>query len=484
MSDIFISYASQDRPRAAELARVLDAAGWQVWWDRDLVVGDHFAEVIAKELQKSACVIVMWSRSSIASTWVPDEAGEAQKRGVYLPVCIDGTRPPLGFRGSHYANLERWNGSADNGEFQQLLNGVRRYTGKGQAAPEPPAGLWRRVIAAMDPRGWAPIVRLCASLLPAVIVGAWVAVLAAAAEPVQIQLRVIVSQATLTFDDAFEKGVIASYPAKTLTIGGFKGADLGFGALESTGPKLDAGRVRLVADDPMASATFHDVQCEGIRLPRGSRVTFDWHDGALTVGAPTSPVSVNISSPRLTFACDGCAIGGGDQKPAPLDASSTYTVAFANRDVVAIQTAGSAAAVTLDAPTGAVVLESDAVVSAIDLTERDENGQRASTIVSGSLNYVDLRRGERPLHRREIVTADALTRFYLTRLVVTGEGLQLDMHGQAGRLAVGDAGHVQSALPSRLEAALARSPWPLAAAAAFAAVLGLGIFAAGRRSWR
>ena len=33
MADIFISYASEDRNKAEELAETLRARGWSVWWD-------------------------------------------------------------------------------------------------------------------------------------------------------------------------------------------------------------------------------------------------------------------------------------------------------------------------------------------------------------------------------------------------------------------------------------------------------------------
>lgn len=37
MTDIFISYASEDRARAGQFASAFEARGWSVWWDRRIV---------------------------------------------------------------------------------------------------------------------------------------------------------------------------------------------------------------------------------------------------------------------------------------------------------------------------------------------------------------------------------------------------------------------------------------------------------------
>lgn len=39
-TDIFISYAREDRETAKALAQVLGARGWKVWWDRKIAPGD------------------------------------------------------------------------------------------------------------------------------------------------------------------------------------------------------------------------------------------------------------------------------------------------------------------------------------------------------------------------------------------------------------------------------------------------------------
>lgn len=72
MSDIFISYASEDRERIQALVKVLEAEGWSVWWDRSVIPGEKYRQVISKALDAAKCVIVVWSRESVLSEWVID----------------------------------------------------------------------------------------------------------------------------------------------------------------------------------------------------------------------------------------------------------------------------------------------------------------------------------------------------------------------------------------------------------------------------
>jgi len=67
MADIFISYANEDRERAGRLANALESCGWSVWWDRKIIAGQAFDEAIERELETAKCVVVLWSRNSIAS---------------------------------------------------------------------------------------------------------------------------------------------------------------------------------------------------------------------------------------------------------------------------------------------------------------------------------------------------------------------------------------------------------------------------------
>ena len=57
MSDIFVSYSSADRARAAMLARALEVRGWSVWWDRTIPPGRQHDEVIEEALAAARCVV-------------------------------------------------------------------------------------------------------------------------------------------------------------------------------------------------------------------------------------------------------------------------------------------------------------------------------------------------------------------------------------------------------------------------------------------
>lgn len=98
MASIFLSYARDDLPTAKRIAAGLEAAGHSVWWDQHIGAGSRFSKEIDAALKAADLVVVLWSRSSVESTWVQDEAAFGRDRGRLLPLAIDGAEPPLGFR--------------------------------------------------------------------------------------------------------------------------------------------------------------------------------------------------------------------------------------------------------------------------------------------------------------------------------------------------------------------------------------------------
>ena len=95
---VFLSYSRADQARAAQLADALSQAGLTVWWDSLIEGGASFAKSIEAALLASDAVVVLWSATSVASDWVLDEAAHGRDLHKLVPLSIDGTLPPLGFR--------------------------------------------------------------------------------------------------------------------------------------------------------------------------------------------------------------------------------------------------------------------------------------------------------------------------------------------------------------------------------------------------
>ena len=149
MGIIFLSYARDDEAFAGTLARVLESAGHDVWWDRRIDSGEEFAAEIEAALERADVVLVAWSSHSVKSAWVRDEASAGREDGRLLPVSIDGSRPPMGFRQYQTLDLARWKGGSRDGRTAELLKAVdRRLKGKGETVAH------RTEPRRPDVRGW------------------------------------------------------------------------------------------------------------------------------------------------------------------------------------------------------------------------------------------------------------------------------------------------------------------------------------------
>ena len=126
MSDIFISYAREDRAKAEILVKRLTSEGFLVWWDPNIRFGTDFLEVIKKKLNKAKCVIVLWSKTSVTSGYVIYEATKGKDRNILVPVLIEDVEIPEVFRDINTANLADWTGESSHSEFVKLLEAIRK----------------------------------------------------------------------------------------------------------------------------------------------------------------------------------------------------------------------------------------------------------------------------------------------------------------------------------------------------------------------
>jgi TIR domain-containing protein/H-type lectin domain-containing protein len=133
-NDIFISYAREDEERVRPLASALEQK-WSVFWDRQIPPGHTYRTWIVPALAAARCVVVVWSRHSVESDWVIEEAGEARRRGTRLfPVRVDPVDPPLGFREIHFADLAGHDLDRASPKLRSLVKGIDAVLEAGAAA--------------------------------------------------------------------------------------------------------------------------------------------------------------------------------------------------------------------------------------------------------------------------------------------------------------------------------------------------------------
>lgn len=99
LPDIFVSYSSKDRAVAERVRSALAEAGYDVFWDQHTPAGQDWDSWIRERLHGSSCVIVLWTKASIASANVRHEAIVAREAGKLLPVMVDELKPadfPMG----------------------------------------------------------------------------------------------------------------------------------------------------------------------------------------------------------------------------------------------------------------------------------------------------------------------------------------------------------------------------------------------------
>ncbi|MEO7814057.1 MAG: TIR domain-containing protein [Sphingomicrobium sp.] len=138
---IFLSYAHADAKRAQQLASALTERGYTVWWDNLIEGGAQFAKSIRTALESADAVVVLWSKWSIESDWVADEAAQGRDRKRLVPLSLDGSQPPLGFRQYQTIDLASWRGKAVAPQVDAIDRAI------GQAIGASPSTLRPQLIA-------------------------------------------------------------------------------------------------------------------------------------------------------------------------------------------------------------------------------------------------------------------------------------------------------------------------------------------------
>lgn len=140
MADVFVSYARSDKARVAPLVAAIEAKGWSVWWDPEIVPGQEFDDQIDAEIDEAKAVVVVWTPTSVASRWVRGEAREAAERGILVPVRFEQARLPMDVRAIHTTDLDAWNEDPASAPAQECLRALGAMIVRAQASQSAKTG--------------------------------------------------------------------------------------------------------------------------------------------------------------------------------------------------------------------------------------------------------------------------------------------------------------------------------------------------------
>jgi TolB-like protein len=141
---VFVSYARADEKLAKAVIDLLDRADFRVWWDGLIPGGERFGTLISKALEGARAVVVLWSRHAVDSAWVQDEAAWARDRHRLVPLSLDGSEPPLGFRQFQCIDISKGGARAGNPAMQRALDAVAEVMGRAPVEA-PPIRSWPRL---------------------------------------------------------------------------------------------------------------------------------------------------------------------------------------------------------------------------------------------------------------------------------------------------------------------------------------------------
>jgi hypothetical protein len=116
LTDVFISYSSDDRARVKPVHDALAQLGFSVFWDQSLPAGQNWDTEIRQNLRSARAVVVFWSKTSVASPNVFHEAVVARDNKKLIPVLLEpltSDQFPTGLYSAQAVNFAGWTGGED-----------------------------------------------------------------------------------------------------------------------------------------------------------------------------------------------------------------------------------------------------------------------------------------------------------------------------------------------------------------------------------
>jgi hypothetical protein len=468
MGDIFISYASDDRPKAKTLANALAACGWTVWWDQDIPTGQEYDKVIEKQIDAARCVIVLWSSRSVEKRWVRSEAGRGLNSNKLLPVLIEKVEIPIAFSLIQARRLIDWSGDTTHPGFLLLLKDIARVLEQ----PLPP-----KAVEWVETQQKRRKVVLGLLALPTFVVAVAAVVLMWWRVPTHIRLDLTVDRVEFTVRQGGPSfiQILKTVPFESLTFEHFASVALepkSVAVADPTQYDLDRGGFpesawRSVA---MTGGTVRFASRDQSRLPS---LTLESTTPGQSAGAGTlDTVRVNQGTivtleltgkknPAMTIRVEGKETRALVSLHGPVFLTADHvkphglgTIPFANSDSLTyrLQPRLDSPTVNIEGQPDSLLLnvkptstasasllpEEPLPISSVSFLRQGERGDRVSTVTGkGEISYPDFERiPKRDFSAPDVVGLDRLDRFSIIAMELDPQRavVKLQLEGTAGHV--------------------------------------------------
>ena len=154
MTDVFISYKREERPRCVAIYNALVDLKLSVWFDGRIEPGTDFDREIEREVRGAASVLVLWSELAADSDWIRAEARTGRQKERLVAIRLDDCLPPLEFASVQAIDLFDHRDFQASEGWRQVVGRIGRLVGRPslgdyvRAEQEADAGRWKGWIAA------------------------------------------------------------------------------------------------------------------------------------------------------------------------------------------------------------------------------------------------------------------------------------------------------------------------------------------------
>lgn len=120
---VFISYSRQDIDYIQSLVEALRLQGFVVWFDKNIISGTDWDDTIEAEIKQADAIVLVLSKTSVASDVVKDEISYAMSFGKSInPIKIEDCEVPMRLARKQFIDFAALGHEAG---FERLVNDLQ-----------------------------------------------------------------------------------------------------------------------------------------------------------------------------------------------------------------------------------------------------------------------------------------------------------------------------------------------------------------------